>query len=199
MEYLIIIGILIALILGILLFKLIKNLIKTILTLFLIITIISVIIGGIIFIDTRNFVNGIRNKENIFLLNNNGFVSGFTLSNMNKTISIPNSELDKYNQYFLEEKYKDILEDKHMFFVFELENLIDEQNKNYVDFLKGIATEFDVDEDYEHIPSPKTVAFVALVLNNLKKNPLYLVDSYKSENITVYPEPISFKILKMTK
>lgn len=194
-----IIGILTALILGILLFKLIKNLVKTIITLFLIMVILSVIIGGIIFIDTRNFVKGIRNEENIFLLNDNGFVSGFIMDNMNKTSSVSKSDLIKFNNYYKNGNYTGILEDKHMFFVFELSSLADKDNQNYVDFLKGIASDFEVEGDYDHIPNPKTIAFIALVLNNLKDNPLYLVNSYKSENITVYPEPISFKILKMTK
>jgi hypothetical protein len=199
-EYLWVIGILVALVILILLFKLIKNIVKTLMSFALIVVVISLVVGAIMFIDTRNFVNGIKNKENIFLLNDDGFVSGFILSEMNKTTSISNRDLGKFDDYYEESKYDHILEDKYKFFIFELDSLTaGKDDQMYVDFLKGIATEFEVEGDYDHITDPKTVAFIALVINNVKDDPLYLVNSYKQGNLTIYPESATFKLIKMIK
>lgn len=199
MEYLFIIGILIALIIVVLLFKLIKNIVKTLLTLFLISIILTVVFGAIVYFDMRSFANGIKNKENMFLLNDDGFVSGFIMEQMNKTSSISKSELNTYYNYYTDEKYGEILGENYKFYIFELNSLVNEENNNYVEFLKGIATEFDVEGDYDHIPDPKTIAFIALVVDNLKQDPLYLTKSYKNGNFTMYPEPLTFKLVKMIK
>jgi hypothetical protein len=198
MEYLLIISILALLIVAILLFKLIKNLVKTLLTLLMIIVVVSAVLGVIVFFDARDFINGIKHKDNMFLLNDNGFVSGFTMERMNKSVSISSQDLDMYYMYYVEEDYKKMLGEKNQFFVFELESLEDKKYSGYVDFLKGANTLLELEED-QGILNPMTAAFSALIVSNLRKDPLYLIKSYQNGNLTIYPESITFKIIKIIK
>ncbi|MBT4272167.1 hypothetical protein HOC50_00400 [archaeon] len=199
MEYFLIIALIIALIVGILLFKFIKNLVKTILSLLLITIIVSLVIGAVVYIDTRNFINDINSGENLFFLEDESFISGFILDELNKTIGLSSKDLDEYYNFYLEEEYDNILEDKNKFFVFNLDSLVDEDNKQYVDFLKGISNNFEQMDDFEDRFDLESIAFMTLVVDNLRKNPLYLIDSYKTGNLTIYPESITFKVIKVLK
>ena len=99
MEYFLIIALIIALIVGILLFKFIKNLVKTILSLLLITIIVSLVIGAVVYIDTRNFINDINSGENLFFLEDESFISGFILDELNKTIGLSSKDLDEYYNF----------------------------------------------------------------------------------------------------
>ena len=54
-------------------------------------------------------------------------------------------------------------------------------------------------DDFEDRFDLESIAFMTLVVDNLRKNPLYLIDSYKTGNLTIYPESITFKVIKVLK
>ncbi len=199
MNYLLIIIGLLVLIIAILVFKFIKNLIKSLVSLLIILVVISVIIGGIMYFDTRNMIKGIKNKENKFFLDDNGFITGFSMQGMNSTDAYSSAELAGYYDDYAQEHYQEVLQDSHMMLVFNLDSLADSGNQDLVDFLKGTSTEFEVEGEFSEELSPDTVAFMALVLDNVKNSPLYFVDAYKKGNLTVYPEPLTLKLLKAVK
>ena len=63
---------------------------------------------------------------------------------------------------------------------------------------KGEQNIVDLIEEAEDIPNNPAKAFMLLVINNMRKDPLYLMKEYKKENLLIYPDSFMFKVLQYT-
>lgn len=182
----------IALVLLIILLKFLKSVAKSVFYAIVIIIIIACIITFFVVADVVKFSNGMKNQEVVFLLKEDESVkTGFFFQAGEVTDTLSNDMLNDYTSYYQSESYEMILGGRHKLFIFDLNELSYDDNKSndILDFLKN-----DPDDDAKIVSS-----FHYLVVENMQDDPLYLVKEYKNGNIVIYPETLTFKILKLIK
>jgi len=202
MNYLLIIAVIIVVLLTILLFKLIKNIVKALIYTLLIFIIISGVFSYFLIKDMRDFSKGMSENTAIFLLKENDvIVTGFTISKLNVSTAKALNNIDKYNSYYKDMEYNKILGNHYKLFIVDIKAYPESQefDLNYVKkVFKGEQNIVNLIEEAENIPNNPAKSFMLLVINNMKKDPLYLIKESKKSNLLIYPKSFMFKVLKYT-
>ncbi len=202
MNYLLIIAVIIVVLLTILLFKLIKNIVKALIYTLLIFIIISGVFSYFLIKDMRDFSKGMSENTAIFLLKENDvIVTGFTISKLNVSTAKALNNIDKYNSYYKDMEYNKILGNHYKLFIVDIKAYPESQefDLNYVKkVFKGEQNIVNLIEEAENIPNNPAKSFMLLVINNMRKDPLYLIKESKKSNLLIYPESFMFKVLQYT-
>ena len=202
MNYLLIIAVIIAVLIIILFFKLIKNVAKSLLYSLIILVMLSGVFGFVLARDMRDFSRGMSEKTAIFLLKeNNTIVTGFIIDQLNVSSAYTIENIDRYNNWYQEIEYSKILGTHYKLFVIDVKAYPETNDFNlyYVkEVFKGEQNIVDLIEEAEDIPNNPAKAFMLLVINNMRKDPLYLMKEYKKENLLIYPDSFMFKVLQYT-
>lgn len=204
MNYLLIIAVIIAVLIIILFFKLIKNVAKSLLYSLIILVMLSGVFGFVLARDMRDFSRGMSENTAIFLLKENDtIVTGFTIENLNVSTaeSLEKLIIEKYHSYYEEIEYSKILGTNYKLFIIDIKAYPETQNFDllYVkEVFKGEQNIADLIEEAEDIPNNPAKTFLLLVLNNMRKDPLYLMKEFKNSNLVIYPESFMFKVLQYT-
>ncbi len=205
MNYLLIAGIILALVLIFLIIKFFHNAFKAAMTLLLILIIVFGVTTLVVIYDTITFTRGITQNENLFLLkDDNDIIAGFETQGIDIIKSEPISEnnLGKYNKYYRDNNYTEILDDRFRVIIIERKTLVETEIRikilekimeqdNLPDFLKEI--------NINNIDETTSAGFTIKLIASLRNDPLFLVKNYKNNNIEIYPKSITFKILEYIK
>lgn len=184
--------------------KLISGLMKAFIYTFIIFIIAAGLFSYFVYTDTKSLASGIANNDTLFLLKDkNELITGFTLSRLNisSVDSLGSVRLDDLNTYYSKKDYKKMLGDNYKMFmidrsVFPKDTSFDPDS--VIDYIKFQNKKESVISDIKEssLPDPQAMAFSMLVIYSIRENPSFLIDGYKSGNITIYPETFIFKIMK---
>ncbi len=202
MNYLLIIAVVIIVLLTILLFKLIRNLFKALFYTLIIFVILSGIFSFFLIKDMRDFSKGMSDNTAIFLLKENDeIVTGFTIENLNVSTAESLDNIGRYNSYYEDEKYDKILDDYYKLFIVDIKAYPESEDFDVVyvkEVFKNEQNIVDLIEEVEDIPNNPAKTFLLLVINNMRKDPLYLMKEFKNSNLVIYPDSFMFKVLQYT-
>jgi len=194
MELTLILAIIVIVIITILMFKLIKNILKAVITLTIIALVISAVLGIFIYKDARNLSNDIKHGENLFILKNNKeYMTGFVLINGNTTKAIADS--DYVEKKFEKNDFDELLKDYNRVFIFDKISFDSDS-----EFDKLLTSGIDIVNKIQFLKKyePESYAFMYLVSKRIKENPKFITESYKNQQIMVYPKSFIFQLLDLT-
>lgn len=184
----------IAVLIFILIFKVVSNLLKSLVYFLILFLIVSVIFGFFFTQDLVAFTTGIKNEQKIFLLKDNQTIlTGFEMIKINETTSISKEDLLVYSELYKSGDYDKLLGKRFKVFMIEIASLED-KNTTIANFLKGRNV---VIEEFRYEPDAKNAAFVYLITKRMAEDPMYILTAYKQGFLTVYPETLVFKSLKL--
>ena len=202
MNYLLIIAVIIAVLIIILFFKLIKNVAKSLLYSLIILVMLSGVFGFVLARDMRDFSKGMSENSAIFLLKvNDSITTGFTINKLNVSSAQTLENIERYDKWYQEIEYSKILGTNYKLFIIDIKAYPETQNFDllYVkEVFRGEQNIVDLIEEAEDIPNNPAKTFLLLVINNMRKDPLYLMKEYKKSNLLIYPDSFMFKVLQYT-
>ncbi|MEM2131296.1 MAG: hypothetical protein QXR96_02120 [Candidatus Woesearchaeota archaeon] len=209
---------LIAIVFSVLIFLLVINIIKgffkiafSVLLLFII---LILFFGFIAYKDTKDILNGIKDKPNLYVLKDNKtIITTFSMKEINLSTakSLTDKETNLLEKSFKNKDYKKLLEDYYKIIIIDktafprtedfnpdkiIESIKDENQLKFLEiFLNSFKKSKDNENNYESY-EPKAVSFMILVSLSLKNDPFFLLKEYKKGNLEIYNENFSFKIIK---
>jgi hypothetical protein len=160
----------------ILIFKFISSLVKAVVFAFLLLIIIFSVIGLLVYLDAKDIQSNFSSSnKTILLVDNNKIILGFKIVDFadNQTMEqITGEKLVNYSEFYAKKDYKSIKGDSYKLMIF---------NESLFNFSA----------------KPSLKAFSNSLSSSIKNEGIvFLIKGLKAKEIIIYPETITFKIIK---
>ncbi|MCP3686441.1 MAG: hypothetical protein GY861_27705 [bacterium] len=216
MDFIVFVGIVFFILLTVILFKILKNLVRAIFLVTAVFTILLILSGLLVFIDSADFKKNAASDKLVMAAEGNRVLSGFILRGQTP-ILLSDEESKMYSLQYANDELKKMRGTNYKVYVFEIAALealeknafiVEDRNlpkSTIISVLKAndpfpeAASALDFDEDvlrqsYE-VTGIKAIFFAPLVQEAL--NVESLAKGLKDDTITVYPETMMFKALRI--
>ncbi len=179
--------------------KLLKKVVKIVFTLILLAIIVLGVFTFLIYKDANEFKDKIVNEDSLYLLkDNNELLTGLIFKTNEDDLprTISNEEFNNYQSNL--NNLAEINKGYYKVFIFELSAF---QDVDEVDFSGLKLTKNDIDNILkgEESLEVKSSMFSLLLAKKFEQNNvLFIINAYKENKLTIYPETILFKFIKKT-
>tara|TARA_Y100000310_G_C20553718_1_gene749449 strand:- start:465 stop:1118 length:654 start_codon:yes stop_codon:yes gene_type:complete len=177
---------------------LIKKLLKIYFLLNLSMIVIILIFSFFIYNDVMDMKENFSKSSNLLLLEDNGkALAGFVMQEPPQILT--EEKLDQYSTYLIDDDYSKVLGSSYKLLLIDIEIISNLNQESFIveneEFTKNeILTELRTSDNLEY----RTALFSMIFSNYIigQGNVLYFLESYKKGNIFIYPETITFKLIK---
>ncbi len=214
------VAIILAIIIVLAILKFVFKMVKLVFWIIIILFVITSVMGIFTYRDALDMKENLETQPKILLLKENeDIITGFSVETFDEVSEyFDSSKIAAYQKNFRDKDYKEMLDENYKMFIFDTEAFhLDEKQ---VDFIGGKVSKQDlhsviksndpigmyksttgIDLKAYGIENPaefKGNIFAVLFNDEFKsKGQLFILMEYKKNNIIVYPETASFKMIKL--